>query len=235
MQLRDLIPFRLRLALRYGPASSLGARLRFARCRLCNKLLLHQFPRPRSDARGLGVVVYEPRMQLFGEDKVVIAFLESGGATDMYTDTAIVLCRGCWKNKLRPALTAEIDKDVAAIADGEGSKASDRNLFGDLAGEYYVSRLAQFLEPSGNRDVIGWTLYITAHNVQYSKKLKNLESSLLLPKIRPLMTHADPDIARAASLVVKQAEGGSIYHDWSQDMFGGKRTWCKFSAPNVRS
>jgi len=174
-------------------------------------------------------------MQLFGEDKVVIAFLESGGATDMYTDTAIVLCRGCWKNKLRPALTAEIDKDVAAIADGEGSKASDRNLFGDLAGEYYVSRLAQFLEPSGNRDVIGWTLYITAHNVQYSKKLKNLESSLLLPKIRPLMTHADPDIARAASLVVKQAEGGSIYHDWSQDMFGGKRTWCKFSAPNVRS
>ena len=125
MQLRDLIPFRLRLALRYGPASSLGARLRLARCRLCNKLLLHRFPRPRSDARGLGVVVYEPRMQLFGEDKVVIAFLESGGATEMYTDTAIVLCRGCWKNKLRPALIAEIDKDVAAVAAGEGSKASD--------------------------------------------------------------------------------------------------------------
>jgi hypothetical protein len=97
------------------------------KCKLCGKLLLHKI---------LSVEVYSPRMMMLGEDKLVVSFLERSGAADMYADTAIMLCRGCWSKRLRPFLVEEVDKEIAVIAAGEGAKVADKNILGDLVGEY---------------------------------------------------------------------------------------------------
>ncbi len=162
-------------------------------------------------------------LMLLGEERLAMKIFDKYNVSvsklsDIRSD--MVVCKDCWKTKFDPVFREEVDRVLEAIAAGPEELHVDRSV-GNLMAEYYVGKLAELLQ-SPNRNVVGWTLYLTFHDLWiYSKLMRELANKILIPNIRELIHHEDASIQEAAKRVVMKYEGKDV--KWRSTIWGG--TW----------
>jgi hypothetical protein len=185
-----------------------------AKCQVCGKSIL---------LSSQGVIVVEGRpdhtvesLRFMEEEKLALFTLQKMNAQTVNFKTDVVVCKECWSTKLEPPQIEMVDQKLAAITAG-GSQRPKVSLtpLGKLTGQYYASGLAQILETSRDRDVLGWALFALRLAWMHTKELNTILIDTVLPKVKSLTSYPDEDVAQAARFVVQRFDGTLDDNAWN--------------------
>jgi len=198
-----------------------------AECQACGKSIL-------LSSQGVIVVQARPNhtaesLRFMEEEQLARSTLQKMSAKAINIKEDVVVCKACWSTKLEPPQIEMVDLKLAAITAG-GSQRPKISLMqlGKPTGQYYASRLAQILEASRDRDVLGWALIALRLAWNNSRKLNKILIDIPLPKVQSLTPHSDDDIAQAARFVVQAFQGTLDWSEWN----GFAMIWNDFRKRN---